>query len=70
MLCVVVIAAQNLDMKPYTEYIRSSRASRLCAAFPRYDANIVSAFSTGDSFGGGSVTKNNLKKKAKDDGSA
>jgi hypothetical protein len=65
LLCMQFARAQlqNLDMKPYTEYVRSSRAKRLCNAFPRYDADVVSAFSEGDSFGGGSVTENKTNKK-------
>jgi len=46
---------QNLDMKPYTAYIKSSRAKRLCQAYPKYSPSIVKAFSMGDSFSGGNV---------------
>jgi hypothetical protein len=44
---------QNLDKKPYTEYIKVTRARRLCAAYPKYSSSIVTAFSKGDSLGGG-----------------
>ena len=47
---------QNLDMRPYTAYVKSNRARRLCAAFPKYDEDIVSAFSRGDSLSAGAVT--------------
>ena len=49
---------QNLDVKPYTEYIKSSRARRLCAKFPKYSPSIVKAFSKGDSLGASDVMTN------------
>ena len=37
---------QNLDMKPYTEFIKSSRARRLCARYPKYSVPIVKVTDT------------------------
>ena len=57
LLCMQFARAQlqNLDKKPYTEYIKASRARRLCQAYPKYSPSIVTAFSKGDSLGGGSI---------------
>ena len=57
LLCMQFARAQlqNLDKKPYTEYIKATRARRLCQAFPKYSPSIVTAFSKGDSLGGGSI---------------
>jgi hypothetical protein len=59
LLCMQFARAQlqNLDKKPYTEYIKATRARRLCQAYPKYSPSIVTAFSKGDSLGGGSIEK-------------
>jgi hypothetical protein len=52
LLCMQYARAQmeNLGLKPFTAWYKTKRARRLVGEFPRYDANIVEAFSKGDDF--------------------
>lgn len=47
LLCLQFSRAQiqNLGIQPYTERVKSMRASELSSAFPKYDKNIIKAFS-------------------------
>jgi len=35
---------QNMDKKPYTEWVKGYRGKRLASAFPQYDTNIIKDF--------------------------
>jgi hypothetical protein len=41
---------QNLQLKPFTTWMRSKRANRLANKYQKYDRNIVESWSFGDSF--------------------
>ena len=40
---------ENLGIKPYTGMMKSKRANKLCAMYPKYSAQIVKDFSKGQS---------------------
>jgi hypothetical protein len=52
LLCMQFARAQmqNVHVKPYTEFIKSSRASRICGMYPQYSKAILSDFSEEDLF--------------------
>jgi hypothetical protein len=47
LLCLQFSRAQiqKLGIKPYTEVVKSFRANRLAAAFPKYDAGVLKGYS-------------------------
>lgn len=52
LLCLQFSRAQfnKLGMTPYTERVKAIRAEKLCAAFDKYDKNIVTSYSESSGF--------------------
>ena len=52
LLCLQFARAQmqNINIKPYTEYIKNKRAARLCDMYPQYSEPILADFSKDDIF--------------------
>lgn len=55
--CFVLLAMQfsraqmqNMDLKPYTDFVKTWRANRLADKFPEYDRNIVKDYARTQSF--------------------
>ena len=51
---MVLFSAQieNIGIRPYTQKIMKSRAEKLAAAFPQYDATVIMAFAESVTFYG------------------
>mmetsp|Transcript_28632 Transcript_28632/g.78709 ORF Transcript_28632/g.78709 Transcript_28632/m.78709 type:complete len:242 (+) Transcript_28632:59-784(+) len=60
LLCMQFARAQlqNLNVKPYTQWLLSRRSSRLVNEFPQYNRHVIESFSEGDPFMYGTETPN------------
>ena len=52
LLCMQFARAQmqNIHVKPYTEWVKASRANRICNMYPQYSRSILSDFAQDDLF--------------------